>query len=426
MMPRLFLVVLFLILLAGAGCRGGSAPASDGRIPLRLYLLLINTGQVAFFDWAEQEYEARHPDVDVIIEQFPGTSLKDYEIKLRLRYASGQAPDIWSLRENELTTFVENGLVRPAPEAIARIVKENSINDLIRLAPVFNDTVYGIVHHAGWTMLYYNRAHFREAGLDPDRPPRTWDEMMDFADRLTVHNADGTLERAGISLRKVGYKPGTAEKWLSFFYSAGGVPFNEDGTDSYFDSDAGRAAFQFYRDVLDRGYDDVTFEGDQRGFGQGRVAMFIREDHVIAWLTEHYPDLDYGVGHIPSRDSTYTSYSSGGAFPFVVSNQSAHPDAAWQFLEFLFEDDVYLRYIDLVHAQPNYLSVARLPQFWDDPRLSVYRTQPVKVPPKFSHDKYSLERIGEYVERFSYGRLGIDETLRRMNEEIDRGLQSAK
>ncbi len=416
---RTSLLVLFFL----AGCRTGIDRSEDGRTPVRLFLLLISTGQVEFFDWAEAEYEARHPDVDIIVEQFPGTSLKDYEIKLRLRYASGQAPDVWSLRENEMTTFVEQGLARPAPDYIAEIVRTNSINDLIRQAPVFNDTLYGIVHHAGWTMLYYNRAHFREAGLDPDRPPRTWDEMLDYAERLTVHRPDGSVERAGISLRKSGYKPGTAEKWLSFFYSAGGIPFNDTGTDSYFNSEAGRAAFQFYRDVLDRGYDSTDLEGDQRGFGQGTVSMFIREDHVIDWLAQHYPELDYGVGHIPVRDTANTSYSSGGAFPFVVSNQSAHPEAAWRFLAFLFEEDVYARYIELVRAQPNYLHVARRPAYWDDPYLSVYRTQPVRVPPKFSHDKYSLERIGEYVERVSYGRMSVDEALRRMDEEIDRQLR---
>jgi multiple sugar transport system substrate-binding protein len=411
------IIVVLLVLLAG--CQPDRAASDDGRISLRLFLLLINTGQVAFFEWAEQEFEARHPEVDVIVEQFPGTSLKDYEIKLRLRYASGQAPDIWSLRENELAPFVDYGLVRPAPENIARIVRERSLNDLIRQAPVFRDTVYGIVHHAGWTMLYYNRDHFRQVGLDPDRPPRTWDELLAFADRLTVRNPDGSLARAGFSLRKSGYKPGTAEKWLTFFYSAGGIPFDDAGTDSYFDSPAGRAAFQFYRDVLDRGYDAVTFDGDQRGFGQGRVSMFIREDHVIDWLAQHYPDLDYGVGHIPARDSSVGSASSGGAFPFVVSSQSPHPEAAWSFLAFLFEDEVYFRYVDTVRAQPNYFPVAHLPRFRDDPRLQVYRTQPVRVPPKFAHDKYSLERIGEYVERFAYGRIGLEETLVRMNEEID-------
>ena len=45
--------------------------------------------------------------LDSLIEQFPGSSLKDYEIKLRLRYASGNAPDIWYFRENELAEYVE-------------------------------------------------------------------------------------------------------------------------------------------------------------------------------------------------------------------------------------------------------------------------------------------------------------------------------
>ena len=80
---------------------------------------------MGFFNWAEAQFEANHPDVDIQIEQFPGSSLKDYEIKLRLRYASGNAPDIWYFRENELAEYVALGLLDPAPAYIEKIVQEN-------------------------------------------------------------------------------------------------------------------------------------------------------------------------------------------------------------------------------------------------------------------------------------------------------------
>lgn len=402
------------------GCNA-PAPSSSGKKTVRVFLLPISTDQIGFFNWAEQTFEAAHPDVDIQIEQFPGSSLKDYEIKLRLRYASGNAPDIWYFRENELAEYVDLGLLAPAPDYVEKIVQENSVNEMIRQAPYFNGTCYGIVHHAGWTMLYYNKDHFEAAGLT--RPPKNWQELVDFADQLTTRDAAGNVTRAGFSLRKTGYKQGTAEKWLTFFYSAGGVPFGANGSTSYFDSPAGEAAFELYGEILDRNIDSVTLDGDQRGFGQGRVSMFIREDHVIHWMAENFPDVNYGVAPIPPKDSSFTSYSSGGAFPMVVNSDSPNKDIAWQFLAFLLSDEPYLRYVRAVKAQPILKSVAALPEFNVNPMLQTYANQAVYLPPKFAHDKNSLEVIGTYVERFAYGHMDAATAVARMQAEINKQMQ---
>ena len=418
-MPRTILLLTLLLI----SCNSNPDTSSD-LATVTVFVLPISTDQMGYFDWAEKEFEQNHPGIDIKIEQFPGSSLKDYEIKLRLRYASGNAPDIWYFRENELAEYVDLGLIAPAPDYIEQIVQTNSVNDMIREAPYFDGICYGIVHHAGWTVLYYNKKHFQEAGLDPEHPPKTWKEFLDYADRLTVRAPDGTIERAGISLRKTGYKQGTAEKWLSFFYSAGGIPFDEEGTVSYFDSEAGKAAFDFYGKVLfDKKIDSVTLDGDQRGFGQGRVSMFIREDHVIYWLAENFPDIEYGIAPIPALDTSYTSYSSGGAFPMVVNSESPHQEEAWRFLEFLLQDEPYLRYVRTVKAQPILRSVAALPEFKDNALLQTYRNQQVFLPPKFAHDRYSLELIGTYVERFAYGHLTAEETVSRMTGEINAQLR---
>ena len=418
------LFLSLLLLLPLAGCRQNHAVTGDGRIPLRVFLLLISTKQVAFYQWAEQEYERLNPNVDLIIEQFPGTSLKDFEIKIRLRYASGQAPDIWYHREDLLSEFVNLGLVDPAPEYIAKLVRENSLNEMVRDASFFDGRCYGIAHSAAWTALYYNKQMFREAGLDPERPPQTWDELIDYADRLTIRRPDGSIARAGFSLRKAGYKRGTAEKFLTFFYTAGGRVFNAEGTKSNFDTPAGRAALSFYKTILDRRIDSVEFEGDQQGFGQGRVAMFIRELHVVDWLRTNYPDLGFGVAPIPSFEAGEPSYSSGGAYPFVVSSDSKYKDEAWRFLEFLMQDGPYARYMRTVGELPMLKSVAEQPEFSDDPARRVFIEQPVRASPKLPYDKRSMEIIGAYIERFAYGHLTLDETLRRMTNDVDAHVQT--
>ena len=76
-------------------------------------------------------FEAAHPDIDIIIEQFPGSSLKDFEIKLRLRYASGQAPDLFHVNENVAAELAGLDLLAPAPPQIVEMAKANSLNELV-------------------------------------------------------------------------------------------------------------------------------------------------------------------------------------------------------------------------------------------------------------------------------------------------------
>lgn len=423
-MNRLVVFLLLLMVPLAAGCGQGADTTADGRQELRVFFLLISTKQVEFYRWAEQQFETLHPDVDVVFEQFPGTSLKDYEIKIRLRYASGDPPDVWFFRENLLAEFVNLGLLAPAPPYIERIVRENSLNEMVREAPYFDGICYGIVHNAAWQALYYNKNMFREAGLDPERPPETWDELLDYAEKLTVRRPDGSVERAGISLRKTGYSPGVAEKWLTFFHSAGGRLFNESGSKSLFDSEAGRAANAFYEEVFRRKLDSVEHEGDQQGFGQGRVAMFIRELHVVDWMRTNYPDVEFGVGKIPAADTSLTSYSSGGSYPFVVSSDSDVKEIAWRFIEFLMSDEPYTRYMQTLNELPMLKSVAARPEFSNDPYVRTFMEQPVYIPPKFSHDKRSLAILGAYVERLAYGRISSEEMLERVTHDVDAHLRT--
>ena len=410
---RTFLCITLAMLLAGCG----GQPASDGRIPVRVFLLLISTKQVAHYQWAEEAFEAANPDIDIIIEQFPGSSLKDFEIKLRLRFSSGQAPEVFLVHENVAAALAHLGLLAPAPPDIEAMVRTNSRSEAIRDAAFFDDTCYGVVSESVHTVLYYNKQMFREAGLDPERPPATWDELLDYADRLTLRRADGTPTRAGLSLRKTGFKPGTAEKWFTFLYSAGGTPFSPDGTRATFNSEAGRAALDLYRQVLfEKNIDSVELEGDQQGFGQERVAMFIREVHVIRWLRENYPDLDFGVAPIPAKTA---SISSGGSYLFAVSADAPQPEAAWRFVRFLMEDEAYARYAAIGGVIPTTRTVAALPVYREDPLLQVFMNQEMRAVKPFPHVLRATERLGAFLERFCYGHLDAETTLRRAEENIN-------
>ena len=393
-----------------------------GRTPVRLNLLLISAKQVEHFQWVEQAFEAENPDIDLIIEQFPGSSLKDFEIKLRLRFSSRQAPEVFHVHENVAAELARLGLLAPAPPPVERFVQEESRTEMIRQAPYFGGTCYGITSDAGPTVLYYNKDLFREVGLDPEQPPRTWDELLAYAERLTLRAPDGRLTRAGLSLRKTGYKPGTAEKWFTFLYAAGGEAFNEDGTRTRFNTPAGRAALDLYHTVLfDKKLDSVDLEGDQQGFGQGRVGMFVREVHVIRWLREHYPDLDFGVAPIPAKTA---SVSAGSAYLYVVSKDAPDKDAAWRVVSFLMRDDVYGRYASIGGVIPTTRAVAERPEYRADPLLQVFLNQEMRAIKPFPRVGRASELLGAYLERFCYGHLSAEEMLQRAEKDIDALLES--
>lgn len=409
-------LVALVSLLAGCGPRQ-PAVGPDGRKIVRTYVMFISTRQNEYFDWAERAFEAQNPDIDVVIEQFPGSSLKDFEIKLRLRFSSGTPPDIFLSHEDVMANFARLGLLAPAPDFIERMVQENSVNEMVRRAPYVADTCYGIANDAVWQVLYYNKAMFREAGLDPERPPLTWQELLEYADRLTIRRADGTPMRTGFSLRKTGFKPGTAQKWFTFLYSAGGELFNEDGTEARFNSEAGMRALGLYGTILfDRRIDDVSLEGDQQGFGQGRVAMFLREQHVVRWLEDNYPDLEFGVGPVPAD---VHSISSGGSYVFSVSRDSPNQDEAWRFIRFLMEDEAYARYVSIGGLSPVTQTVADLPEYRDDPYLQQYFQQDVISPEFFPGLPQASEILGGYIERFCYGHMSAQEALHGAERDVN-------
>lgn len=400
------------------GCTGEDQTRSnDGRKRVQAYLLLIDTRQVEYYEWAEREYEKRNPNVDIVIEQFPGSSLKDYEIKLRLRYSSGQAPDLFFIKADLLSELVSLGLVEEAPPFIEEFVQEEGRSEPVRQAPYFGGTCYGVTSSASPTVLYYNKDMFREAGFDPDRPPRTWEELLEYAEKLTVRDENGNVIRAGFSLRKRGFKPGTAGKWFTFLFSAGGDAFTKGGRRAAFNSEAGREALRFYESVLfDKELDAIDLQGDQQGFGRGKAAMFMREVHVVRWLQKNHPEVNFGVAPIPKRD---TSLSSAMPYVWSVSNQSSHPEEAWRFIEFLMSKEAYSRYAEIGGVVPVTKSVAQMPQFRDDPYLKTFLEQDLQPPEVFPRLGRAQGILGAYIERFTYGRMELEESLRQAEQDVN-------
>ncbi len=393
------LIVLALVVL--------TAPIRPGEKPKLRVRIMYNEYQTEFFNRMALEFEEMHPEIDVVIERVTGGSWTDFEISILNDYWNGTPPDVARINEGWLNRFIGAGLLEPAPDDLVDYLETQPVSDSLKQVLYRDDDAYGVIHAATWQNLYYNRDHFSEVGLDPEHPPENWDELLDYAQRLTVYDDDGDILRAGLSLRKSGYAPGTGMKFFDFFFSAGGEIFNEDLSNCLINSDAGVRSLQLYVDCLyEYRVDGFEVVGDAEGFANGNVSMFYRGPWVINYLAENAPDVNYGVANICADE---ISSSNGGYYPLCVASESSQKDLAWEFIRYLIRPEHLAEHARNEKSVPFDIEAAAYPEFAENEAFMTFLQQEnVKAFPTVPHQNEIQAMIGETVERVA--RSGEDPT----------------
>ncbi len=293
-----------------------------------------------------------------LVERFNGTvgaerhlwveycPVSNIDQRLLIATAGGDPPDVAGIYDYIVPQYADQGALLPLDD----LVREFGI-PLESFKPIWLD----IGRYAGrlvalpstpYTItLYYNRRLFREAGLDPDRPPRTTAELNEYALRLTRRDpADPKGER----IAQLGFttSPGMLGwwhwVWPNFFDGR-----LWDGQHFTLDTPAGRAAAQWIverraalgnRSVLEFEATSGAIEGAQNPFLSERLAMVFQGPWLANWAKTYAPNLNYGVAAFPSvtaeRQNVFAS-----ADVFVIPHGSRHPREAMVFLQFVLRQE---------------------------------------------------------------------------------------
>src|SRR3984893_10205547 len=177
-------------LAAGFFSVGGSAGATD----IDLFFPVPVDGQLAR-DMATliKQSTAAHPDIKAT-PVYTG-SYDETLIKTRSATQAGKPPAAVIMSANFLTDLVIEDEIVAFDDLIA---KDGSSDEkfirqffpAVHGNAVIDRKVYGVPFQNSTPLLYYNADHFREAGLDPDRPPQTWDDLVNAARKLTNREGD--------------------------------------------------------------------------------------------------------------------------------------------------------------------------------------------------------------------------------------------
>lgn len=185
-------------------------------------------------------------------------------------------------------------------------------------------------------VLYYNKAAFAEVGLDPERPPQTWDELFEYAGKLTtVENGETT---------RYGFSMVIDTGWFlcAMVGQQGGRTIDESGEKVlYIEDGTALKALEFWRKLADSGYYRIpatTSAGTvmMQDFYQGKLAMMYQSTGNMSGIlknTEGMGAFDVGVAFLAGEKQR--EVPTGGANVVMFDNFSdRQKEAAWEFIKF--------------------------------------------------------------------------------------------
>jgi len=244
-----FLILQILFLVSISECLAARSHSGD-KIVLKVYHLPMkearNVAEKA--NWAVvQRFMELHPNIKLVGFRGLAAPGMDMEIGPLLAMAGGVAPDVLYVNFRISDSYIQQGSLYPLDDYLNEWAKEEDLSDKI-YPPVWQvikrqGHVWAIPFSTYVMVLMYRKDLFREAGLDPERPPQNWDELYEYAKKLTVP------EKGQYGMAVTG-GPRAAWWFMEFLWSAGADAVVDDGNDNWravFNDKNALTALKFYQ-----------------------------------------------------------------------------------------------------------------------------------------------------------------------------------
>lgn len=303
---------------------------------------------------------------NIVVEAVYQGMAADVATKLRASLQSGRASTLPDLAQLDATGVMD---VRDSSfmVSVEKLIDQDPSYSLAELQPgtvlsmTYKGEMIGMPFNASTILLYYNKDAFREAGLDPNKPPKTLDDLASYAQKLVKYSADGKkVEQYGYMGVPTSYELVSwigQQNHLSYL-----TDFNNghDGNPTHvlFDSEGTLANFlNKWRAVYNSGGLSNSTSDVRQQFIVQKTAMFSTSTSSLSTILDSVDGrFEVGVGYFPMVDEHATGgVNIGGGALFVFDNNNdPGKKATWEFLKYLMSPEVQLYW----HQQTGYFPVA--------------------------------------------------------------------
>jgi len=301
------------------------------------------------------QFEARFPAIKVNPIQVAIPSINDYQQKGYLAITAGNAPDVWTSfgaagAGNQGFLQPLNPFLQAGNNAFNLDGTKFNLDHWTGVQPVsyqVGKTVYGIMHETDTRALWWDKAAFQAAGLNPEVPPKTWTEWLEFTKRLTQKDSSGKITR-------LGYAATSEEGRWGYIYMglAGGgrglhntqwMTFKGALPQVHFNNPQNIKALEFWKMLCDAQGGVGLIDAFEKAIPatvvmplfSGQTAMMITGDWRISDAKQYAPTFKYGVAPFPRPDSGGQHYNQSGGLGFTIPKGAKHPQEGWQFIKFM-------------------------------------------------------------------------------------------
>jgi multiple sugar transport system substrate-binding protein len=295
--------------------------------------------QAPRFEKVVRAYEQAHPDIKVRAV-FTRNDLSSNQ-KFFTSIAAGTPPDVVYVDGPQVASWAEWGALEP----LSDLIRSAGIRPDDYFAPTWGQCVY---QDEVWALTYcadpnfgfaWNKDIFREAGLDPEKPPTTIEELTELAHRLSI--VDGGV------IRRIGLIPweqyGPANSMFTWGWVFGGDFYDYAARRITADDPKVVKALEWMAS-FSKHYDPSRIQamregnvggGDQDPFFTGRMAMRCLHIAGINDAARFAPEMDYGITFIPAPPGGEQRSSWVGGWAMGMPKGCRQPEEAWDFIRFL-------------------------------------------------------------------------------------------
>ena len=334
-MRRTFLKALALS-LAGAF---STVPAWSQAAPVELefyYPVAVGGPITKIVDGMVDEFEKGHPDIK--IKSVYAGSYQDSIAKALTAYKGGNAPQLAVLLSTDMFTLIDEGAIVPFDDMIQSDEDKQWAGDFYPGFMANSQTegkTWGIPFQRSTIVMYYNKDLFKEAGLNPDAPPSSWEELVEQGKKLTKQDSDGKVTQWGLEIPSGGAFPYWLFQALTTPNDA--ILMNQAGNEVYLDKPAVIEAAQFWHDlaykhkVMPAG--TIDWGTTPKDFLVGKTAMMWTTTGNLTNVLSN-AKFDFGVAPMPKAKQG-GSPTGGGNFYVFESATPEQKQAAYTFVKWM-------------------------------------------------------------------------------------------
>lgn len=339
----------------------------------------------------------------------------DVVTKWNSAFASGTAPDIIDLGIGNIAERVNLGHLIPLDSYYESWEGKDDFIPAMKDLGSYQDKLYGISHRPDPQVFVYRKDLFEEAGLDASRPPKDWNEMLQYAEKLTIKDKDGNVERAGFAM------PTKDARVLanSFIHQNGARLVDESANLPLFDQPEALELVQYMNQLHNL---STIFENDnwsENPILKGSAAMGYLPNKNFAQYIKENPDMEdkFGVAAcVPNKEPATWC----GVWLYGITSQSKDPDLAFDLISYLTSRDVLSKRMEETGIPTPYLSTAEA-YIEMDPVLNQAVADAIECGygnPKVTWSKVYEDTLDEMLEQVFYGVKTPEEALAAAQEKL--------